>query len=313
LKMSEIEPGHGRTSHDRLFKEFLHRFLPQFLQLFFPDEAARLDFATLTFLEQELMINLPDQTLRITDVVAEVATLGGEPKVILVHVEVEAREKQSLPARMFEYYALLRLLKHRLVLPIALVLLPNAGGLEWQGYEEQLFGHQLLDFRYAQVGLRDLPGEQYLTGYPVAATLAALMKAEREHPAVIKLAGLRTVIESDLTTGDKLFLIDVIEKYLPTERLLDAGAEIMESLAETELLWSERITLKGLVKGREEGRIEGRIDLLLHQLTVKFGRLPDEMVQAIEAIKDTAVLDQLSEQVLTAQTLADLHLPEGEQ
>lgn len=31
-------------SHDKLFKEFLHRFLPQFLELFFPEEASQLNF-----------------------------------------------------------------------------------------------------------------------------------------------------------------------------------------------------------------------------------------------------------------------------
>ena len=37
----------ARTLHDRLFKEFLRRFLPQFMQLFFPAQAARLDFSTI--------------------------------------------------------------------------------------------------------------------------------------------------------------------------------------------------------------------------------------------------------------------------
>ncbi len=46
-------------SHDRRFKEFLQRFLPQFLKLFFPEQAARLDFTTLVFLDKELIVNLP--------------------------------------------------------------------------------------------------------------------------------------------------------------------------------------------------------------------------------------------------------------
>ena len=121
---TEIPDGHGRTLHDRIFKEFLHRFLPDFLHLFFPAEAARLDFATLTFLDQELVVNLPGQSLRITDVVAETATLEGEGEVIIIHVEVEGRDRRGLPQRMFEYYSLLRLLRQKRVLPLALVLLP---------------------------------------------------------------------------------------------------------------------------------------------------------------------------------------------
>jgi len=64
----------ARTLHDRLFKEFLHRFLPQFMQLFFPEQAARLDFSTVRFADKEIVINFPEQELRITDIVAEVQT-----------------------------------------------------------------------------------------------------------------------------------------------------------------------------------------------------------------------------------------------
>ena len=94
------------TLHDRIFKEFLERFLPDFMRIFFPTEAARLDFSTTNFLRQELVITLPGQVLRITDVVAEVKTLDGEPETIIVHLEVEANKPKPVPQRMFDYYAL---------------------------------------------------------------------------------------------------------------------------------------------------------------------------------------------------------------
>lgn len=136
------------TLHDRIFKEFLERFLPQFMRLFFPEEAARLNFSTVTFLRQELFITLPGQMLRITDVVAEIKTLDGEPETIIVHVEVEANKPKPLPQRMFDYYALLRLLRKHRVLPIALVLKRGVGGLKWRLYKEELFGRKLIQFRY---------------------------------------------------------------------------------------------------------------------------------------------------------------------
>ena len=193
--MTTERPGSpNRTLHDRIFKEFLHRFLPDFLRIFFPEEAARLDLDTLTFLDQELVVNLPGQSLRITDVVAEAATLEGEAEVIIIHVEVEGRDRRSLPQRMFEYYSLLRLLRQKRVLPLALVLLPQAGGVGWQVYQERLFGRTLLEFHYGQVGLRDLHSEDYLGQSPVAAALAALMQPTHLHPAEVKLAGLQGVI-----------------------------------------------------------------------------------------------------------------------
>ena len=66
--------------HDRLFKEFLHRFLPQFVTLFFPKQAAQLDFSTLHFLDKELIVNLPVQALRIPDVVAECKRSMARPR-----------------------------------------------------------------------------------------------------------------------------------------------------------------------------------------------------------------------------------------
>jgi hypothetical protein len=291
-----------RSLHDRLFKEFLRRFLPDFMRLFFPAEAARLDFSTLAFLDQELLVNLPGQTLRITDVVAEVAASNGELETVIVHLEVEGRDRRSLPQRMFEYYGLLRLLRQKRVLPIALVLLPQSGGLAWQTYQERLFERTLVEFHYGQVALRDLTSEDYLGENPVAAALAALMRPSHLHPAKLKLSSLRTVVESDLTEGDKLFLIDIIEVYLPREKLPNAGDEIMQALLETELTWGERHEL--------EGELKGKVEMLSRLLRRKFGYLPGAFVKQLEQISDPGALDELSDQILTAVTLDDIILPE---
>ena len=49
--------------HDQLFKELFHKFLQDFLELFYPDEAARLDFGTLRFLDKELFTDFPERQL----------------------------------------------------------------------------------------------------------------------------------------------------------------------------------------------------------------------------------------------------------
>ena len=102
------------------------------------------------------------------------------------------------------------------MLPLALVLLPNAGGLCWQTYTESLFETELVQFHYGQVGIRDLPSAVYAqSGNPIAATLVALMRTAPAEKATIKLAALRTVQASTITTGDKLFLANLIQVYLP--------------------------------------------------------------------------------------------------
>lgn len=316
--MPEQNPPQMQTLHDRLFKEFLHRFLREFMELFFPREAARLDFTTLSFLQQELIINLPGQALRITDVIAELNTLDGEPEAIILHVEVEANHPKPLPKRMFDYYALLRILLQRQVLPIALVLKPHVGGLKWRRYTEKLFDQELIRFRYGQVGLRDLKSSTYLAlNHPVAAMLATLMKPERSSSAEIKLQALQTVVASDLTEGDKLFLIEMVEIYLPTDLVDDAQEAIMETIAEIETTWVSKALKEGRLKGRQEGWQEGRQEgrqegmhtLLLSMLTHKFGTLPDEFVTQLNALTDPLVLTQISNQILDAGDLSEIVLP----
>ncbi len=314
--MSQTELPKPVTSHDRIFKEFLHRFLPDFMRLFFPDEAARLNFATLTFLDKELIINLPRQKLRITDLMAQVKTWLGEPETIIVHVEVEAKKKMAVPQRMFEYYGLMRLLYAQPVLPLALLLQPQAGGLHWHNYKETLFGHELVRFRYGQVGLRDLPADEYIKrDDPVAAALSVMMKpgvklrgrARWMKLAELKITALLKVNESDLTIGDKQFLMSMVETYLPNESLpVDIRGEVMEALADVELMWHEQIEQKGIEKGIQQGKQQRTQELILRLLRKKFGRVPEVVVQKVQVIDDVDILEQLFDEALMADTLAEI-------
>ena len=300
----------ARRSHDRLFKEFLRRFLPQFLQLFFPEQAARLNFNTLRFMDKELVINFPKQALRISDLVAEVQTWQGETETILVHVEVEGRDKRTLPQRMSEYYVLLRLSYGKAVLPIAFVLLANAGGVSWQSYTEELFGETLLNFRYGQVGIRDLSASTYLAKQePIAATLALLMKTQGQSRAEMKLNAMQTVIQSNLSPGDKLFLVEVANTYAPTANLSDPREEIMEALADIEVSWGDRLREEGRKEGRKEGVLDGKRQLLLRMLTMRFGPLPNDVAKRIRAITDETLLEEVSQQLLQVNRIDDLVSP----
>ena len=312
--MSQTELPKPITSHDRIFKEFLHRFLPEFLRLFFPREAERLDFSTLTFLDKELIINLPHQELRITDLMAQVNTWEGEPETIIVHIEVEGRKKQTVPQRMFEYYGLARLLYQQPVLPLALILQPQAGGLHWHNYKETLFGHELVRFRYGQVGLRDLPADEYITrDDPVAAALSVLMKpgeglrgrARWAKLGELKVKAILKVNESGLTAGNKAFLMSMVETYLPNEVLpLQVRGEVMEALADVELMWHERIEQKGVEQGKQQRTQE----LILRLLRKKFGRVPEVAVQKVQVVDDVDILEQIFDQALMADSLAEIDI-----
>ena len=61
---------------------------------------------------------------------------------------------------------------------------------------------------------------------------------------------------------------------------------------------------EGLNEGRVAGRLEGRLEIILKQLTLKFGPLPDEIQTRVRGAQE-AQLNILAERMLTAQTLEE--------
>jgi len=337
--------------HDRLFKEFLYCFLKEFTTLFFPEEAARLDFDHIHFGSQEQIINLPDQALRITDVMAEVALKESEAaalktshtdsrlkrkksniqkrkdanrehvqesdgekgdekdtEIIIVHVDVESNRPTTIPHRMFAYYSLLRLIKNRPVLPIALLTkggsdTEESGTIGLQTYTEHLWDKELVKFRYYQVELRELKSEDYLAlNDPIAACLAVLMQHPENESASLKKRCYDIIRESNLSDGDKVFLAHIVNTYLSQEKLKGGTKEIMEQLVEYEEDWLE-MTMN-------RGRILGYQDLLIKLLKTKFEELSTKLVERIRTIEDRSMLDDLTTQVLFIQSVDELNLPE---
>jgi len=203
-------------THDPLFKNVLRAFLPDFLRLFFPAVAGRLDFTDLTFLDKEAFTDLPRGRRREADLVARVRTHAGRPELVLVHVEVEGRRRRAFPYRMFEYYVVLRLRYRCPVYPIVLYLDRRAGGLGEEIYQETLFDRPVLTFRYGRVGLADLPAGEYLARKgALAAALAARMDRQGQAAWTIKLAALRRIARGRLDEARRWLLANFVETYLP--------------------------------------------------------------------------------------------------
>jgi hypothetical protein len=117
------------------------------------------------------------------------------------------------------------------------------------------------------------------------------------------------VVDSDLTEGDKLFLINIVETYLPRQAVFDAREEVMQALNDVEMTWFEKATQQARQEAHQQGRQEGIRTLLVLLLTWKFGALPPEFVDKLNAITDPTTLTEISQQVLTAQSLAEIKRP----
>lgn len=76
-------------------------------------------------------------------------------------------------------------------------------------------------------------------------------------------------------------------------------------VAERGLTWPERWKQEGLQEGMQQGMQEGEARILLRQLTLRFGELP-ENVRIRVANADADTLLRWSERVLTADTIEDV-------
>jgi len=310
---------------ERSYKTILEGLLRDFLELFFPDEAARLDFDTLRFLGKEVFANVPEGEVREADVVARLETKDGEPELVLIHVEVQAEHRGDFPRRMFEYYAVLRLHYHLPVFPIVLYLQAGPHG-RLAEYREELFGRELLSFHYHSVALARLPAEEYVGTSPLGAALSALMKKGRDRAALMA-SMLQRVATSGLNDALKYLLVNVIktEFVLSGEdseryRLLVSRKEF-RAVQEVELTWADKLIEqgrleglekgleKGLEQGREAGVLEGKRKTLLRLISAKFGGIPEGVTARAEAMLGPE-LDSLLDRILTAATLRELGLDE---
>ncbi len=203
--------------HDQVFKGVLRRFLQEFLELFFRDFAARLEFESLEFPDKELFKGFPDGVQREPDLVARIHTREGEPELVMVHVEAQARSESDFGRRMFEYYVLLWLEFGIPIFPIVLYI--KEGGREGVGvatYRQELFDSEVMTFRYASVSLARFERQEYVEKGPFAAGLSALMGwGRRRDEAKLNAELIRRVAASGLDEAAQFVLVNVIKTYLP--------------------------------------------------------------------------------------------------
>jgi len=147
-----------------------------------------------------------------------------------------------------------------------------------------------------------------LAGNPIAALFQLEVSKPSEDflPLTRKLAGLLSR-EKDpefrRTLND--WFISLVHRTFPGA-IISETMDLLEvpMLEETVQDWKRQL----LKEGRREGRREGQIEILLQQMTLRFGRLPKKVRQRVEAIASTRELQGLGRKVVLAKSLQDLEL-----
>jgi hypothetical protein len=99
------------TDYDSSWKAVLERYFPQFLEFFFPQIHAEIDWQRgWEFLDKELQQVVRDAELgkRLVDKLVKVWRLDGTETFVLIHIEVQGQVDARFAERMFEYHYRLR-------------------------------------------------------------------------------------------------------------------------------------------------------------------------------------------------------------
>ncbi len=287
--------------HDRLFKTLLRTFFADLVRLTAPALAKRLCLGRATFLDKELL----DGSLgrREADLLVRVPVRGGG--WLLVHAEVEARARKSMPRRLREYARRIQARYDGQLLSILLNLRGGLPGIRQACLDGELAEPELSTFRYVAFGLAGCSAADFLEkSEPLAWALAALMDPGTLSRPELKLACLRRIAGARLKDDQRHLLRNFVEAYLElTPEESEGYKELVTRKRGGEakdmwMTWSERI--------ETEGRYQGMRQIVLHLLAQKFGPLPEGVGEKLQSISSPKRLTRLAERVLTARSLREL-------
>ena len=301
--------------HDRLFKELLTEFFLEFLDLFFPTLAARVDRTRApVFLDKESFGEPLVDARREMDLVARLHLRDEGEACFLVHLEHEGQDRGELPARMFRYFSRLW---DRHQLPIYPIALFSFAGRRVQPQSFSLHFHDLpaLEFRYRTVQLNQLDWAAFVNQpNPVASALMARMNIRKSDRPRVKVQCLRLLATLRLEPAKSRLISRFVDAYL---RLNDQEMRIFDQTLES-LPVDERKTVmsyttsweeQGIKRGLEMGLQRGREEGLRSGLEVALQRLFGERAQRLlERLKncDLARLERLQERLAAGAELDEM-------
>ncbi len=239
--------------------------------------------------------------------------LGETAEGELVHIELQSTNDNRMALRMAEYcVGILRLCDR---LPRQIVVYVGEAPLRM---EREIRGDDL-HFRYRLVDIREMDGDRLLESPEVGDNvIAVLMKLHDRREAVRKIVARIAALPSGAdrrTALDALYVLAGLRRLAGTVDEEAKDMPLIIDIRENEVLGPvyqrglEEGERRGEAKGKAEGILEGQFTLIRNLIEKRFGEIPDWAEQRL-AKKSSAELEQLSVQLLDAQSLQEL-LPEA--
>ncbi|WP_059104297.1 Rpn family recombination-promoting nuclease/putative transposase [Shouchella shacheensis] len=257
------------TDHDQLFKQLIHSFFAEFLELFFPEVHEEVDFRITKPLSEELFTDLIEGERRRLDIVIE-TKLKGQNTFIIVHVEPQSYGQSHFHERMYHYFSLLYHKYRKPIVPIA-VFTYDENRQEQDHFTMSFPFFHVLTFQFLKLELRTKNWRDYLDSEnPVAAALLSKMGYTKAERVQVKKEFLRMLVKLELDPAKSALINGFFEKYLSLNQSEEeALMEEIHQLSKDE----EELILKLPNSWIEKGERKGTKNVALEML--KKGLDPD--------------------------------------
>ena len=293
-------------THDQNFKNLILDYPRQAIALFAASEAQAIDTdARVTPVRQEQLQERLGERFRELDIPLLVEWPDGRREAILFVIEEETAPARFSVHRLAHYCLdLSELLGTDRVVPVVVFL--HSGD-----FAQRLSLHgdarRYLDFRFLAYALPRIPAREHFDSANLVARLnlpnMAYAPEDKLEVYAHAMRGLTTLEPDPERRLKYLDFIDIYAALDENERIV-YRQRYPEEVAEM-TRFAERFMEKGREEGREEGIGQGEARVLLRQLTLKFGSVPDAVRSRVESA-DAETLLRWSEQVLSADRVEDV-------
>ncbi|KAB8334940.1 DUF4351 domain-containing protein [Scytonema tolypothrichoides VB-61278] len=288
--------------HDRLFKELLSNFFPEFIELFFPDISAEWERDSVQFLPLEVITDVTEGEKKILDIVVQ-ASLKSQDTLFIIHTEHQSYSQTGFNRRMFTYFARLHEKYALPIYPIVIYSHDSPKTPEPNSYRLELAKKIILEFNYDVIQLNQLHWQDFVNQRnPVASALMAKMRMSTTERPQVKLTSLQLLTSLRLNPARVQLISGFIDTYLE----LNSQEEVVfqEQLATIEPKEQEKV-MQIVTSWMRQGEKQGELKLLMRQLNRRLGEISPQLKGRIENLS-TPELENLGEALLDFSSVEDL-------
>ncbi len=304
------------ADYDSPWKEALGIFFEAFLELFFPDAHADIDWRRpYESLDKELQRIAPEAEIgrRYVDKLVKVWLKSGQEQWVLVHIEVQMTDEAGFPRRMYVYNCRIFVMYNREVASFA-VLGDDDPHWRPQSYGYRRWGVEA-GLRFPIVKLLDYAGrrsELDESSNPFATVVLAHLDAQetRQDPGQRKDRKFRLVrrlLERGWNAEQVRQLFRVVDwlMELPSDLKIEFREQVINYEKEKHMPFISTFEEIGFEKGMERGLTQGLTQNRIEDIeTVLEARFPDASSQLMSEIRQISDHEQLKKILGAAATVA---------